>query len=94
MIKLSFVIGGSLRKVYIKDRNISLLSQETGYTPISIDLDKLESKKKSFIKKLGKEGMKLMKEVAELKTEEEMARDIIKDFQNEGWRLIKREDGS
>ncbi len=71
---------------------ISILSPETGFNPISMDLDKLESKKKSIKEKMGKEGLELLKEIANLETEEEMARDLTKDFQRSGWRLIKKEN--
>ncbi len=89
MIKLVFITGGSLRKVNVEGRRISMMSQETGFTPQIMDLDKLDSGK--LKKKMGNEEMKLMKEIADLNTEEEMAQDIIKDFQRTGWRLVKKE---
>ena len=89
MIKLSFVTGGALRKVFIDGRKISMMSQETGFTPISMDLDKINEK--TIKKKMGKEGLDFMKQISKLETEDEMARDVIKDFQSTGWRLIKRE---
>ncbi len=93
MIKLSFVIGGSLRKVLIKDRIISMASQETGFVPIKIDLDRLEKEKERITKKMGDDGLKLLREISNFKTENEMAKDIIVDFQKSGWRMIKRENG-
>ena len=89
MKKLSFVRGSSLRKVFIDGRKISLMAQETGFTPISMDLDKIDEKE--IKKKMGKDGLKFIKEIALLNTEEEMAKDIIRDFQETGWRCIKRE---
>ncbi len=95
MIKLSFVCGSSLRKVVIDGRVISMMAKETGFTPIVMDLDKLDSnsQKKKITKKLGKDGIKVMKEISLLKTEDEMAKDITKDFQSTGWRRINQ-DGS
>lgn len=89
MIKLAFVIGGALRKVVIDGRIIKMMSQETGFIPIEMDLDKINEKK--IKKKMGEDGLKFMKEIALLNTEEEMSRDIIKDFQRTGWKMVKKE---
>ena len=91
MIKVSFVMGSALRKAFINGRKISLMSQETGFTPISMDLDNINEKQ--IKKKMGKQGLEFMKQISKLNTEEEMARDIINDFQQTGWRLIKKENG-
>jgi len=90
MIKLTFVVGGNIRRVNIDNRKISMMTSETGFTPIIIDLDKLDNK---LLKKMSKEQKKLMKEISKLDTEEAMAKDVIKDFQSEGWRCIKKENG-
>jgi len=87
MIELSFIAGGNIRKVVIDKRKISLLTAETGWIPISMDLDRIDEK---IEKKMGKEGAKLLKEISILNSEEEMARDITKDFQRTGWRLVKK----
>ncbi len=89
MIKLNFLCGSAIRRVYIDGRKISLMAKETGFTPISMDLDKIDEK--TIKKKMGKDGLKFMKEIALLNTEEEMARDVTKDFQRTGWRLYKKE---
>ncbi len=88
-IELGFVRGGSLRRVFIKGRKISIMAQETGFTPLSIDLDKLNEKE--IRKKMGKDGLEFIKEVAKLKTQGAMARDVTRDFQLDGWRRIKNE---
>lgn len=89
MISLAFVRGGSLRRVFVSGRKITLMAQETGFTPISMNLDKLNNKK--IKKQMGEEGLEFMKQVSKLKTEQAMAADITKDFQKDGWRCIKRE---
>lgn len=96
MIKLSFVCGSALRKVKIDKRTISMATKETGFVPMVMDLDKLDSnnQKKKIRKKLGKDGLKVMKEIALLNTEEEMAKDITKDFQSTGWRKIQHDGHS
>ena len=88
MIKLSFVSGSSLRKVVINGRKISMMAQETGFTPIPMDLDKINEKE--IEKKMGKEGLEFIKEISLLKTEEDMAKDITIDFQRTGWRKIDK----
>lgn len=96
MIRLSFVCGSALRKVVIDGRVISMMAKETGFTPIVMDLDKMDSKnqKKELTKKLGKDGLQIMKEIALLNTEKEMAKDIIKDFQRTGWRRISQDESA
>ncbi len=89
MIKLSFVIGSGLRKVVIDDRKVIMITQETGFTPLEIDLDKINDS--VFARKMSEEQLELMKVVSLLETEVEISEDIIKDFQLVGWRLIKRE---
>ncbi len=89
MIKLFFVCGSAIRQVYIDGRVISMMSQEVGGVPIKMDLDKIDEKQ--IKNKMGSEGLKIIKEIALLNTEIEMAEDIKKDFQRTGWRLCKRE---
>ncbi len=91
MIRLSFVTGSALRKVTISGRKILMASQETGFVPIDFDLDKLEDSK--VFNQLTEEQKLLFEEIKNLKTEDEMAEDIIKDFKQTGWKLAKRENG-
>jgi len=82
--------------VTIDGRVIKFLSGETGFQPIEFDLDKILSKDKSTLKamkkaKLNKEDIKQLKELSLLKNEDDMADDIVKDFQKTGWRLSNRE---
>ncbi len=89
MIRLSFVTGGSLRKVTLENNKIAMMTPETNMVPMVFDLDKLEDNPK--FKDMNVEQRKLFEEIKLLKTEEEKAKDIIKDFQRTGWRLLKRE---
>ncbi len=90
-MELTFVIGGNVRKVFINGRVISILTKETGFVPIEIDLDNLDILNETIKSKVDEEQLNLLEEISHLKTEEEMAKDIIKDFQSSGWRLIKKE---
>ena len=93
MIELLFVTGGAVRKVYIEDKKLSLLSAELGFVPIQIDLKKLNTKKtKEKLNKLKftNEDTKELKALAEEGTDDEIAKDIIGDFQKKGWRLVRR----
>jgi predicted nucleic acid-binding Zn-ribbon protein len=89
-MELVFTIGGGLRKVFIFGRKISFLSAETNYTPFEIDLDKLEDKENKHKLKQMKADKNFLNELSKLQTEEEIAKDIIKDFQKSGWRLMKK----
>ncbi len=89
MIKLSFVKGSSLRKVAIKGRKLIFMSQETGFKPIMMDLDKIDYE--SIKSKMGDDGIEIIEQISKLNTEEEMATDIKNDFQRTGWRLFKKE---
>lgn len=86
-----FGAGSQIRKVFIRRRKISMLSAETGFTPIVMDLDKIDKKKMEDMKM----DSKIVRELMLLHTEDDMARDIIRDFNRTGWRVIKRsKDGS
>lgn len=91
MITLKFVTGGALRKVFIKGREISILTEELGHTPLTINLEKLDEPENKKRIKEARIDEKTLKELLELKTEEEIAKDITKDFQKSGWRLFRRE---
>lgn len=83
MITLKFIQGGNIRNVTIKDRKIYFTSSETNFEPVTIDLDKVDSKQ-------FKDWKDFIEEIKELENEEEKAKDIIKDFQKTGWRLISK----
>ena len=91
MIKLSFAIGSKFRKVFIDGRKVTLLSAETSFVPLELNLDKLDDPE--MIKKI--ESTKIEKSEIEmlrqLNTEKELADDIRRDFRKSGWRLIKQE---
>lgn len=88
MRKLVFMIGSIYRKVLINGRIISMITPESNFVPMKIDLDNIPAK---LNKKMNEEEVKLLKEISLLKTEEEMAKDIIKDFQRNGLRCIINE---
>lgn len=88
MINIAFVNGSSLRRVVIDGRKISMSTPETGNLPMTFDLDKI--KVREVKKKMGKEGLKFLEEMKLLKSEAEMAKDVVTDFQRTGWRRIKQ----
>jgi len=95
MIELSFSMGEgvAIRHVTINGKNVMLISHETGFEPININIDKLKQHMPK-IKMQDKDVQKDIKEASELQTEEAIADDITKDFEKSGWRLIKRHNGS
>ena len=89
MIKLSFVRGSALRKVFIKGRKLSFLTAELNFEPFTIDLNKLEekeSKKKIKEMKMDKKDLEIL---SRLKTEKDIAKDVTNDFKLSGWKVIK-----
>lgn len=86
MIQLTFNVGGGLRKIIIKGRKVSILSAETGFTPFTMDLDKLTPE---VMAKAG-DFATLINEASKLKNEKAMQKDIIKDFNEKGWRLVRK----
>ncbi len=87
MIQISFTRGAALRRVFINKRVISFLTAELNNVPLKIDLDKLDERNE----KLEKMNLdqQILKEIAKLKTEKEIALDIIYDFEKVGWRKIR-----
>jgi hypothetical protein len=92
MKKLVFIRGGGLRRVFINKRVITILAGEMGFAPFTVDLDKLDEEKDK-IKKM-KLDEKTLNELAKLETETEIAWDIKKDFYNQGWRSLGRNDSN
>lgn len=94
-MELVFVMGSSLRRVFINGKKITLLSPENGYTPANFDLDKLDTPEiKASLKKMkfDDENIGLLEQLSKLDSEEAIAKDIKIDFQRSGWRLFKRID--
>jgi len=92
MIKLVFITGGAIRRVFIKERVITIIAAEISNKPLTVNLDKIDEQQEDLKKmKLSEHDIKMIHELAELGTEEEMAEDVITDFQKTGWRLIKRD---
>ncbi len=87
MKQISFTRGSALRRVFINRRQISFLTAELNNVPLKIDLDKLEEEKEK-IDKMNVDP-DLLEELAQLKTEEEIALDIITDFEKAGWRRLR-----
>lgn len=87
MIQISFTRGSALRRVFVNDRTISFLTAELNNVPLKIDLDKLDQQNKKIEKmKIDKE---ILKEIAKLQTEKEIALDITYDFEKAGWRRMR-----
>lgn len=87
MKQISFTRGAALRRVFIDGRKISFLAAELNFEPLKIDLDKLEEQKEKIKKmKIDKETLE---QLAKLRTEKEIALDVINDFEKSGWRRIR-----
>ncbi len=92
MLRLDFLRGGAIRKVFVDGRKISFLAAELGFQPLEIDLGTLDKKEDQLKKmKLNKKELDLIQQLSLLGNEDEIAKDIIKDFKKTGWRYIERE---
>lgn len=91
-MKLSFVRGGALRKVVVKDRKVSIMTGELGFEPFTIDLNKLEDlENHKAYANMSPEEKEEIKELAKLGTDEEIAKDITRDWKKTGWRSFKHD---
>ena len=88
MKQISFTRGAALRRIFINGRTFTYLGAELNNVPLKINLDKL-NEHKDKIKKMNLD-IKLLKEIAKLQTEDEIASDFIQDFQKSGWRRIRK----
>jgi len=88
-MELVFIRGGGLRKIFINKKVINFLTAELNFQPLEIDLNKINEEELKK-KKLSDEDIKTIKALSKLGSEEEIARDITKDFQRTGWRKLKR----
>lgn len=96
MINLTFITGSSIRRVHIKDRIVTLLAEELSSKPLTINLDEIDAQQDKFEemiknRSLSEKDITMIKQLAKLGSEEEIAKDIINDFQKTGWRLVKKE---
>lgn len=96
-MELVFIRGGSIRRVFIKDRVISLVTPELNFTPFHIDLDRLddpEMRERINKANLSSKEIEDLDKLAKLGNDKEISKDIIKDFQQSGWRKVRRNDNS
>lgn len=91
MLRLDFLRGGAIRKVFINGRKISFIAAELGFQPFEIDLSTLDKKGDELKKmKMNKEELDLIQSLSLLGDEDAIAQDIIKDFKKTGWKYIER----
>ena len=89
-MKLAFVRGSALRNVVVKDNKVTISTGELGFQPFTIDLNRLEELENDKAwDSLEEDDKKLIRQIAKLGTDKEIAADIIKDFKKTGWRPIK-----
>lgn len=84
MKRLRFIRGSVFIQVKIEGRTIEFVTPMLNFVPIRIDLNKLNEQKE----KLSRLDMDedFIKALSRLKTEEELAKDLIKDLTKSGWR--------
>ncbi len=94
MIKLTFAVGKVIRNIIIDNRRIQFISPEFGSHPIELNLNDVggaEVQGKMIRMKLSLEDQQTIRELSLLRSEEDIAKDILHDFGMTGWNLVKRE---
>lgn len=90
MIKAHFFQGSNLRRVMIEDRKVSMMATETNWTPMQIDIDKIESLSNldniKNSEKVKKDMQELIYASSLLKSEKDILNDITNDFHKSGWK--------
>ena len=105
MIELTFVKNHAIRKVFIKDKTVTLITPEMNYQTIIIDEEKYNKlrndDKMKKLSELSQEDLEKLndKRVVNLVNDikinidfndtEFLRKDLINDFQDSGWRCIK-----
>lgn len=88
MIELHFVRSGGLIRVFIRNKVITMIAPQLGNQPVTFDVNKAQEKLDDKMMKL-LEAVNL-KDFSEFIDDEACAKSIIKDFQESGWRCVKR----
>lgn len=84
MIKVGFLKGGVIRQVITEGRKVTIISPELNFEPVVFDLDKMDLNDPKFAK-----FKDLVRSLHNLKTEEEIVEDFKKDWEPQGWELMK-----
>lgn len=87
MKQLSFIRGGELWRIVIREREISFILPLLNNVPLTINLDKLDEHREDIVKM--KMDDETLEELSQLETEEDMAKDITSDLRIMGWRLLR-----
>ncbi len=91
MIRIVFLRGGEYRKIFIEGKKITFYSAELKFVPLIIDLNemkKIKAKREKY--KLSVEDLNLLYQLKKLNSEEAMFKDIVKDFKQQGWKMVLR----
>ena len=88
MKQINFTRGSALRRFFINGRVLTYLGAEFNNVPFKIDLDKLDENKEKLNKM--KVDEEFLKELSDLKTEEDMVADIIYDMEKSGWKMVRK----
>lgn len=83
MKSLTFSKSGVLRRVFIDSRKVTFILPELNNIPLSFDLDKINLL--AIKDKIGSDAVKLLEDLQKLKSEEDIMRDVVTDFNKEGW---------
>jgi 3-methyladenine DNA glycosylase Tag len=90
MIELQFAAKAHIIKIIIKDRIITMIAPQLGNAPVQFDVNKAaqfqDERMTELLKEVG------IKDFSEFDNDNACAKSIVKDFQESGWRMVKRRD--
>lgn len=88
MIELQFAKKGMIRKVFINDRKITMITPEMSYQPLELDINKAARfQDKRMTEMLAEVGIT---DFTKYPDDKSIAEDIINDFKESSWRCIKK----
>ena len=94
-MELSFIMAGEIMKYRITGKVIEMATKSTGYTymewdPLGRTAGDLARLRGKFGDEWLKEYRESMDKFSKMGSEDEIAKDLTKDLQKAGWRLVRK----
>lgn len=96
MIEMTFVTGGELVAFKIDNKKVQMKAKGTNYyyidwNPLGLKEEQKKKLKKHYGQKWYDEFVESEKKFREMDNDKDIAQDLKKDVQKQGWRLVKAE---
>lgn len=95
-MELIFIFGGEITKFKIEGKKIHIWGKGSNHQwapwdPLGLSALDLSQLRQKYGEKWYRDYLKSEDKFRAMETEEEIAKDLIKDYKKIGWRLIKKE---